>query len=508
METTNGKSIVAIKKKDFRMPTISIAGLTLDEQTYAPTVNISFEYFKTNSGVIIGGHIIASIKGVVSISDNGSGTSSGSLVMQRLKNVRDLGKVTQCIQVNIPNFDPLNNKAKITSVSIDQGPDPTWVNQGAYSIELKGLVSNLPGGNPYNITAADGVTQLSRTESIEIGENSHGYIYNSQGVSKAYVKFNNSVTLKCEPYCSNVNPIDVLKKIVQIGPQNQIFNQYRSWTSYLQSRNLEINTDGTITFSSGIILTPYAVSALVDLNFAESQTYENKDKTYTTSGTITGLVPVSFSDLVTVGSSCSQSKLTAAFSTFNIIKNLYSDFGSWGGSTLTLVPKDCDIDVDNPFAPLCGDAYEDDEDPNEDTDEIKPSTVNVTTSRTDGTINFSFEWSTTQNDGGKCVTNGIRRETTVEITERQPNFVEHYIPSYGTLLQNMNCNSAKRISVTNSVTYPQESCGQNIECEANEGQTIDVSKYFGEGRWLIIGHSITQTTNSYTDKRDYIECRV
>lgn len=490
------------------MSTITIAGLTLDERTYAPTVNISFEYFKTDSGVVIGGHIIASIKGVVSISDDESGVSTGSLVMQRLKNVRDLGKITQCITVSIPNFDPLNSKAKITSVNIDQGPDPTWVNQGAYSIELKGLVSNLPGSNPYNITAADGVTQLSRIESIEIGENSHGYIYNSQGISKAYVKFNNSVTLKCESYCSNINPIDVLKKIAQIGPQNQIFNQYRSWTSYLQSRNLEINTDGTITFSSSMILTPHAVSALVDLNFTENQTYENKDKTYTTSGTITGLVPVSFSDLVTVGSSCSQSKLAAALSTFNTVKNLYSDLNSWSGNKLNLQAKDCDIDENNPFAPLCADAYEDEEDSNEDTDEIKPSTVNVTTSRTDGTINFSFEWATTQNDGGKCITNGIVRETTVEIIERQPNFVEHYIPSYGTLLQNMNCNSAKRISVTNTVTYPQDNCGKNIECEANEGQTIDISKYFGNDRWIIIGHNTTQTTNSYIDKKDYIECRV
>jgi hypothetical protein len=155
------------------MPTITIGGLTLDEATYAPTVNITFEYFKTDSGAIIGGHIIATIKGVVSISDNDSGSATGSLVMSRLKGVRDLGKITQCISVNIENFTPLNGKAKITNVTIDQGPDPTWVNQGAYTIELKGLVSNLPGGNPFGITASDGVTQLSRTESIEIGDNSH-----------------------------------------------------------------------------------------------------------------------------------------------------------------------------------------------------------------------------------------------------------------------------------------------------------------------------------------------
>ncbi len=490
------------------MATVTIGGLTLDEQTYSPTVNISFEYFKTDSGSIIGGHIIATIQGVVSISDNDSGTSTGSLVMQRLKNVRDLGKITQCINVSVPNFDPLNNKAKITNVTIDQGPDPTWVNQGAYTIELKGLVSNLPGGNPYGITASDGVTELSRTESIEIGENSHGYIAsNSQNLSKAYVTFNNSVKLKCEPYCSNVNPIDVLKKIVKIGPQNQIFNQYKSWKSYLQSRSLEINTDGTINFSSDIILTPFPVTALVDLSFAENQTYETKDITYTTSGTVTGLVPVSWSDLVTISSSCAQSKLDGAISTFSAVKAAYSDLSKWGGTSLTLTKKNCPTNSNNPFASACDDIYGDDDDPNQDTDEIKPSNVTVTTSRTEGTINFTFEWSTTQNDGGQCVTNGVRKETTVEITDRQPNYVEHYVPSYGTLLQNMNCNSAKRLSVTVSITYPEESCGQNIDCQANEGRNIDVSKYFGSERWLIIGNTTTQTNNSYTSKADYIECR-
>jgi hypothetical protein len=493
------------------MPSITIGTTTLDEQTYAPTVNISFEYFKTESGIVIGGHIIATITGVVSVSDAESGSSaSGSLVMSRLKNIRNLGKITQCISVNIPNFNPLDNKAKITNVSIDQGPDPTWVNQGGYTIELKGLVSSLPGGNPFSIEAKDGVTQLSRTESIEIGENSHGYIYNgSQGISKAYVTFSNSLTFKCEPYCSNVNPIDVLKKIIKIGPQNAIFDEYKNWNQYLQSRTLDINTDGTISFSSSIILTPYPVTALVDLTFTESQTYQSKDKTYTTSGTVTGLIGISWSDIVTLQSSCYDSKLEAAKSAFGTIQGLYGDFSSWSGNKLTLNAKQNCPKTGNPFAPLCSDPYGDDNSGgNEDTDEIKPSSVSVTTSRTDGTINFTFEWSTTQNADGSCVTNGVRKETTVDITERQPNYAEFTIPSYGTLIQNLKCNSAKKISVNVSITYPDSSCGQNMQCEANEGLAINLDDYFAGSSWLMIGHTTTTTTNTYTEKKDYIECRV
>jgi hypothetical protein len=334
-------------------------------------------------------------------------------------------------------------------------------------------------------------------------------MYNSsQGISKAYVTFSNSITLKCEPYCSDINPLNVLKKIVKIGPQNSIFNQYRSWPKYLQSRSLEINTDGTITFSSDMILTPYPVSALVDLSFTESQTYQSKDKTYTTSGTITGLVSVGWSDIVQLSSTCQQSKLLAAQSAFSSIKRLYSNYTSWSGNKLTLTPnQNCPANADNPFTPLCSDPYGDEGDNNEDSDEIKPSSVSVTTSRTEGTINFTFEWSTTQNQSGECVINGVKTETTIEITERQPNFVEHYIPSYGTLLQNMRCNTAKRLSITNSVTAPENSCGQNLDCQANEGYTIDPTPYFGDDRWLIIGHTTTKTNNSYTVKQDYIECR-
>jgi hypothetical protein len=487
---------------------MTIGGFTLDDNTYAPTANISNEYFRTESGEIIGGHVIATITGTVSVADEGQALT-GSIVMKNLKNIRDLGKKTQCVAVSIPNFKPYGGKAKITSVSIDQGPDPTWVNQGAYTIEVRGLMETIPP-NSFGILAEDGVKELSRQESIEIGEDSHGYIYDSgSGASKAFVKFANSLSLNCEPYCSNVDPISVLRKIIKTGPTKAIFNTYNSWQKYLQSRSLSISTDGAISFSCDMILTPPGsnAGALVDLDFGYNKVYDSKDITYTTSGRVIGLASVSWGDIATMSDTCGASKFANAQGVYASIHGKYSNLNNWAGQTLELEEKPNCPKEDDENVGRCEGAEEEEND--EDSDYIKPSTSSVAASRTSGEISFNFEWSTTKGENGEtCTKNGIQKEITVDITEPQENYVEHILPGYGTLIQNIKCKSAKRISITVATTDPASSCsGKKIECENDDGFKVVEEEYLGGDRWLKIGHSKTKTSNSLTEKRDYIKCR-
>lgn len=482
----------------------SIGSTTLENAS----VSIAYEYFKTEGGEIIGGNIIASINGTITVPDGDEGTATGAIVMKKLAEIRKLGQQTKCINVNIPGFESLNNKGKVTSVNIEQGPDPAWINQGAYSLEVRGLVERIPP-NSLGITAADGVTEISRTESLELGEDSHDFVFDtSVGASKAFAKFSNSLRLKCEPFCNDISPIDVLKRVVRTGPSNPIFASYSSWNKFLHSRSLTINSDNSISFNSEIILTPPGTNsgALVDLEFGYSRAYESKDITYTTSGTITGLVSVGWSDIVSLGDTCAASKYANAEGVYNAIKGKYGDLNNWAGMTLELEEKpNCPKQSNNGIG-RCRAENEDDND--EDTSYVKPSTSTASGSRTDGTINFNFEWSTTKNESGEtCIKGGVSKEVTVEIIDPQQTYVEHTIPGKGTLIQNLNCFSAPRLSISITVTAQEDSCGELSDCESNEGLDIVYERYLSGGNWLMISDKRTQTLNSRTISQDFILCR-
>lgn len=496
---------------------ITLGTLTLDDDTDAPKVDISYEYFKTSSEEIIGGHIIATITGVVSYSDsnNSSTTKTGSQVMNRLKAIRNLGKSTGCIDAStIPNFDSYGNIGRITNVSIDQGPDPSWVNQGAYSIEVRGLMKNIPA-NSFGIVAEDGVQELSRSETLTVGEESHGYVYDTtNGVSKAFVKSSNSITLKVDLLCGRGNPLDILKKVIKTGPSGgpgDTKSNYVKYDQYLASRSLTFNAGGSISFNCDMILTEPGTTkdAFVDLNFSYNRAYQSNSITYITSGSINGLAKINWSDILDLSNTCSASKLTGALNAYDAIYQVYSDLNVWNGVTYESKEQpNCPVSSSS-FVGLCRSSQPSTNSTS--SDYIRPTSSSMSVSRTDGTINFNFEWATEQNqDGQTCIQDGSTKETTVDITERQQNYVDHTLPGQGTLIQNLNCNSAKKVSITVTTTNKKDSgnCNNNLQCTVNDGLAIAITDYLDSAtNWILIGNRTTETLNSYSTKQDYIECR-
>lgn len=490
------------------MPPIIIGDLSLDD-TYAPLVNLSYEYFKTQGGEILGGIQKYTISGVVTIGDK-DGLSTGANVMTKLKNIRQLGKKTKCTNVTIPGF--YTGMAKITNVTIGQGSDPSWVNQGEFSIELSAALTTIPP-NKLGITVDDCITDFSKSESVEIGEDAHGYVLldGPLTLSKTYVKFSNKINLTCKPLCpsmggSTANPISVLRRLFASGPTHTAFSKYATWKPFLQSRSLEISTEGSVSFSADIILLPPSSNgnAFVDLEFEHSRTYDSKQTTKRTSGTVTGLVPILWSDLVTISDTSSASKLANAETVFTQIKNAFKDESSWGGLTLELQEKpNCPIISVNSIG-ACGNS--DDED--DDGGCFQPTNSTISKSRTEGTITFNFEWSTVPDDEQCTDQNNKRTEVTVDITEPQATIVEHVVPDFGTLIQNLNCRSAKTIEFTSTTTDPsgEGGCSQTNECTANDAINKEIEKYVpnNDPNWLLIGNSITRTYTSISLKKKFI----
>lgn len=487
---------------------IVIGSLTLDE-TYAPLVNLSFEYFKTQGGEIIGGLQKYSITGIVTVSDQ-PGLSTGSNVMSKLKAIRGLGKKTKCADVVIPSF--YSGKAKITNVSIEQGSDPSWVNQGSFTIELSAPLTSIPT-NSLGLTINDNVTDISKSESVEIGEDAHGYVLldGPARLSKTFVVFKTQVSLTCKPLCpdqggSTSNVITILKRLVSKGPSHPAFEKYKTWKPYLQSRSLELSTEGSVSFSSDVILLPPGVSgsAFVDVEFEHGRSYESKQTTKKTSGTVTGLAEVAWSDLINLANTSSSSKLANAESVFSTLKTYYSNLDNWGGIMLELTEKpNCPKEGEDTIG-KCGD---DDDDEDGGGGCFKPNSSTISKSRTEGTINFNFEWQTVPSDEECTEPNGKRTEVTVDITEPQATIVEHIIPDVGTLIQNLNCRSAQTIEFTSTTTDPEsDGCSQQNECDANDAINKEIEKYIpkDDPNWLVIADSKTTTSTTLTIRKKYI----
>lgn len=488
------------------MQTIVLGELTLDD-TYAPLVNISFEYFKTKGGEIIGGLQKFNITGVVTVADQ-PGLVTGANVMSKLKAIRNIGKKTKCVNVSIPGF--YSGQGKITNVTIDQGSDPTWVNQGDFSIEISAPLTSIPA-NSLGITLNDNVTDISKSETVEIGEDAHGYVLVGGNLSKTYVKFTNQVSLTCKPLCPNLggvnaNPIAILRRMVSSGPSHEALQKYKSWTPFIQSRSLEISTEGSVNFSSEIILLPPTSTgkAFVDINFEHSRTYESKKTSKKISGTVTGLAEIAWSDLVTLSDTSSASKLANAESSFQALKGQFSDLSSWAGLMieLTEIPE-CPKETEDSIG-KCGDDDEDEEGGGN----IVPTTSTISKDRTEGVINFTFEWASDDDDQGCSENNGKRTEVSVDITEPQATLAEHIIPGVGTLIQNLNCKSAETISFTSSTTDPEsDGCSKNNECDANEAINKEIEKYIPKDNdkgWLLIENSKVTTGTSVTITKKYI----
>lgn len=476
---------------------ITIGSFTLD-QSYSPLVNSNFEYFTTQGGEIIGGQQKITISGSVSASGP---SATGAVVMTKLKTIRNLGKQPQCLEVTVPGF--YTGKAKITNVNIEQGNDPAWINQGAFSIELTAPLSSIPS-NSFGFTVNDYVKDVSKSESVQIGEEGHGYVYSLSGniLSKAFIKFTNEISLTCQPLCSDQaipSTIAILKRIVATGPTQPVFTQkYSSWRPFLQNRSLEIQTNGSVTFRCELILVPPSVSAnaFVDITFEHVKNYDlqQQQETKKSSGSVTGLVSISWSDLVTLSDTCSASKLANAESAFSSIKAALSNLNNWGGTTLELnqlpncpsnINEQCVTGISTPTT--C----------------FKPTNSTISKNRTEGAINFDFEWTNSQ-----CQTYNGQTQVDVEINEPIDNLVEHIIPNYGTLIQNLNCKTPKTIQFTSTTTYPgANGCTTNIAaCSANDAINAAISGYIpsGDPNWLLIDNKKTSTMTSISITKKYI----
>lgn len=489
------------------MSNIIIGNITLTSDN-APKVSMKYEYYKSDTNITIGGKKVITINGVISVSDDTGGSLTGSTVMSSLKNIRDIGKTAQCITVSIPSI--YSGKARIENVNIEQGSDPTWVNQGAFSIIIEAPLDNIPP-NPYGIVAKDRVKSLSFSERVDIGEDAHGFVYiDDNDLSKAYVKFSCKVSVEVDPICDTINNRtlleNVLKKFIKNGPTHRLLQKYQTWRIFLQDRSYTVS-DTSAEFSCSSILlsnTSRSQAAYVDLNFEHKKTYDKLEESKVVSGNIKGLVSIPWSDIITLSSSLSSaSKLSSAESALSYIHNRYSNISAWSGKEYDLTKYPCPPSAVGGANPCSGTT----DSSSQNTDCLKPVSSSVSKNRTEGSIDFSFEWVNTD-----CKNpNALNIEYQVEDIKAQPTVESFVIPTVGILLQNINCYTARKISFTSTLNFPDNArnCGTTIVCD--QGTSLDqyIRDYLLKNSidindLLLIEFTLSSTTKSDTLKKGFI----
>lgn len=491
------------------MATITLGSLTLTDDN-APQVRLNNEYYYTDTSVIIGGKKNITINGVVISEDNGSFTASN--VMKQLKIIRDLGQNSSCILVNIPGY--YSGNARISGVDIEQGPDPPWVNIGSFQIQLEAPLEKIPD-NIFGIVATDFVKSLSFTERLDIGEDGHGYVYTKdKQLSKAYIRFSFSANLDLDPICSPSNIDNVMKKIIRTAPSHSLLSRYASWKIYLQDRSLDLNNGNSISFSaSAILIHPERSSAdsYVTLDFRHTKNYSSKSETKTTSGNIRGLISVPWKGAINLDSINNSAKIENAEKTLTYIKSKFTSIKSWDGIEYELYKyPDCPPPNLNNSGGVCN---LDPVPPTNFTPCFLPSSSVIGRNRTEGSIDFTFEW-----DSDICNKNPNSNTTTTDIsvddTRSKPTVIEKIIPTIGVLYQNLNCYTARRISFTSNLSFPENAClSISNPCTTPEKQSSDLDTYIVTyltnrglrvSDYLLVGYSYSRTNRQNTLKKDLV----
>jgi len=488
---------------------ITIGSLQLTDAN-APKVTVKTEYYKTDTGVIIGGKKNITISGVVFYKDDGSLTASS--VMKQLKNIRDLvsteGK--NCLSVTIPNV--YSGNARISNIDIEQGSDPTWVNTGGFTILIEAPLTRIPPNN-LGIVAEDYVKSLSFAENISLGEDAHGFVLTTDlKLSKAFVRFSFQLSVEVDPICTNNKPSilieKLIRKLIKKFPSHPLLTKYRSWTPYLQDRNYTFNNNSGSLKSETILLHPSkaGLSAYVDLNFKHNRTYDDNREIKTISGNIKGLINVPWIDIIYIGSISSLSALSSAETALNYIKSKFVDLSSWTGIEYALFQYDCPPASSN----ICLLPPDD----NSQQGCYKPSSSTISRARTEGSIDFSFEW--TKNICNKSDPNVTSIEYTVDDNLEQPSIATHEIPTGGVLLQDLNCYTARKISFSSVVSFPESNCLDEASrplCAQPNIQDTSLNKYIFQYMldnsldpldFMLISHSYSRNNRANTLSKGYI----
>ena len=499
--------------------TVTINGVQLDP---VPFVSLSVEQF-TASDMIIGGVLNVNLNGTIYA---GSGTGSGfSTVVSEINSIMDnIGGKGDCIQVtiNCSGTELVNGYGVVTAVSVDEGPDPTFVQVAKYSVAVKLYVNKGQLAVSPNPDASDFVgsneiiTDVSETISLDLSEGMSQDLdpVGSADIGKHHAKYTFSVSatgaaVGCKSKFSHKTGVDAAEEVVK-RRINQITNldissslydatqvdselNLHNGTKYLHVRTLNVDTiGGKVSVSGELIIRPnscQAPEAFIDLNIDVKKDVQTLGHVVTISGSVEGLHQTTFNNFATSNNHLTSQthKMGNAESGFNTIK---SQLLSYAQSAVSNVDNQTDTSdcKDGSLLGICdaGAIVE--------TCNLREISASQVKNYGQGQINFNHEYSTAK----ICDIAGATKVET-EVTRNYPTdvFAEFTIPFRGEpLLQDIGTTTKETVAVNITVTVNDVGCDEVdmsvVEgCALSKAQALEAAE--GASSWFLTSYSVSRS---------------
>lgn len=285
----------------------------------APYVSTTYEYKKSGE-FIIGGFLIVTL----------SGSLVGEDILDQTKQLREYNKPGKCINVIIGcsgNDDFLKGNGKVRALDIAEGNEP-FVASYTMQIALETVESDDGTLEPTVKPQAEFLERLC----LQPGDDSVDFLQDYQEaitfqgdasvfssvdgffqISKSFVKANGRISIShyskevcgIPSYNGTKKTMDLLKsrakKLINFdfcSPTHPL-SQYKNWRKWLDSRSIEITSDGTLTWTFDIYMNnSFSITPLawVDINTDDSKDLRTNRKTRSINGSIRGLSTATLED--------------------------------------------------------------------------------------------------------------------------------------------------------------------------------------------------------------------
>ena len=499
--------------------TVTVNGIQLDP---VPFVSLSVEQF-TAADMIIGGVLNVNLNGTVYA---GSGTGSGfTTVVGEINTIMDsIGGQGDCITITIEcgGVELVNGHGVVTAVSVDEGPDPTFVQVAKYSVAAKlyvnkGDLAVTPNSEATEfVTTGEIVTDISESISLDLSEGMTQDLEpaGSADIGKHHAKYTFSISatgaaVGCKSKFSQKTGVDaaeevVKRRIAQITNLDITSSLYdaaqvdselsaHNGGKYLHVRTLNVDTiGGKVSVSGELIVRPntcQAPEAFISLNIDVKKDLQTLGDVVTISGTVEGLHQTTFNNLITSNNHLNSltNKMGNAESAFNTIKGNFltyaqnsignvNDVEDSGDCTAGSLLGICDAGA---IAEECT---------------LREISASQVKNYGQGQINFNHEFSTEK----ICEIAGATKVET-EVTRNYPTdvFAEFTIPFRGEpLLQDLGTTTKETVAVNITVTVNDVGCDEVDMsvvqgCALSKAEELEAAE--GASAWFLTSYSVSRT---------------
>lgn len=497
---------------------VTINGTSLDP---TPFVSLSIDHYKAGD-LIIGGVMNVSLNGKIYSTTGGGFNYVASQARDKLEGI---GSVGDCIPIviNCGSTVLVNGYGVITSVQVDEGPDPTWTQIAPYTISVevhenfgnKAVDHNNKAGS--YVTDDEMIKDLSESVSISVDDTSIAVdtvTGSGHQIGKAHVKydFDISVTgasIGCKDIISRKTGIDAAEQVIirrignleagnitsSLADANQVnidLSTYHNGSKFIQIRDMTADpVAGTLSVNGSLIIRPNNIThsdAFVEIAVESSKDVSRFGDTVVISGNIEGLDSTSYINFVQNFDfhPADKNKISAAESAWSSVEaTLEAIAYAHLGTGIDPELQQC---IDGSLLNIC--QYQLPE--SDFICTLREINRNITRNYGQGTLTFTSEWSTAKN----CGIQGAAK-TTTDVTHTYPTqlFAEFTIPFRGEpLLQNLGTTSKETISSSVTVLIEEAGCNDVTltsvrGCARSKAQDLA----YGEGansQWYLTGDSV------------------